>query len=106
MGSGAAIVLSPDARGRSAQRARPSCSGSQADSGSVRLQTDAQIKDAIKEAEESCEGDNKGECAAAWDTVEELSAAASHKKSVRRASVQLMHSRCAARWGLSPPPHC
>lgn len=39
-----------------------------------------QIEAAIKEAEETCAGGPSGECAAAWDTVEELSAAASHAK--------------------------
>ncbi|PSC68898.1 Calvin cycle CP12, partial [Micractinium conductrix] len=38
------------------------------------------IEAAIKEAQETCEGGPGGECAAAWDTVEELSAAASHAK--------------------------
>merc|ERR1712051_894425 len=39
-----------------------------------------QIDAAVKEAEEACSGGDQGECAAAWDTVEELSAAASHAK--------------------------
>jgi hypothetical protein len=39
-----------------------------------------QIDQAVKEAEEACSGGDQGECAAAWDTVEELSAAASHAK--------------------------
>ena len=73
--------------GQLAELSPPSPRLSQPDSTSVPLQTDEQIKTAIKDAEESCEGDNKGECAAAWDTVEELSAAASHKKSVRLAVV-------------------
>jgi hypothetical protein len=54
------------------------------------MQTDAQIKDAIKQAEEACEdAENKGGCANAWDDVEELSAAASHKSQVRCRFVQL-----------------
>ncbi|KAL4548005.1 hypothetical protein Ndes2526B_g07217 [Nannochloris sp. 'desiccata'] len=40
----------------------------------------AQIDNAVKEAQEACAGGDKGECATAWDTVEELSAAASHAK--------------------------
>jgi hypothetical protein len=44
------------------------------------LQTETQIKDAIKAAEE-CK--DPKECAAAWDEVEELAAAASHSKKVR-----------------------
>eukprot|EP00887_Chlorella_sp_A99_P005409 scaffold1.g5409.t1 len=38
------------------------------------------IEAAIKEAEEACAGGDTGECATAWDTVEELSAAAAHAK--------------------------
>lgn len=39
------------------------------------------VETAIKEAEEACADTGKtGECAAAWDTVEEISAAISHKK--------------------------
>ncbi|KAK8939797.1 hypothetical protein KSP40_PGU017815 [Platanthera guangdongensis] len=37
------------------------------------------VSESIKNAEEACgENTNSGECAAAWDEVEELSAAASH----------------------------
>jgi hypothetical protein len=41
-----------------------------------------QIEQERKEAREACEvsGDNSAECAAAWDAVEELQAAASHQK--------------------------
>lgn len=46
---------------------------------------DGKIEDAIKEAEEACEGGVSGECAAAWDNVEELSAEASHKRSRAKA---------------------
>ncbi|CAM8987798.1 unnamed protein product [Rhodiola kirilowii] len=39
------------------------------------------VAESIKEAEEACAGDPvSGECVAAWDTVEELSAAASHAR--------------------------
>ena len=39
------------------------------------------ISESIKKAEEACAGDAvTGECAAAWDEVEELSAAASHAR--------------------------
>ncbi|CAM8952541.1 unnamed protein product [Rhodiola kirilowii] len=39
------------------------------------------VVESIKEAEEACAGDPvSGECVAAWDTVEELSAAASHAR--------------------------
>jgi hypothetical protein len=40
-----------------------------------------QVSESIKKAEEACEGEEaSGECAAAWDEVEELSAAASHAR--------------------------
>lgn len=42
-------------------------------------QMDQQVKEAIKEAKEACEADDAQECATAWDTVEELSAAAAKK---------------------------
>ncbi|NBI05222.1 hypothetical protein D3Z37_20175 [Lachnospiraceae bacterium] len=39
------------------------------------------VEESIKNAEEACAGDAvSGECAAAWDEVEELSAAASHAR--------------------------
>lgn len=38
------------------------------------------VTEAIKVAEETCNGGDAPHCAAAWDNVEELSAAASHKK--------------------------
>ncbi|KAH8489065.1 hypothetical protein Peur_059333 [Populus x canadensis] len=45
------------------------------------------VEKSIKEAEEACSGDAaSGECAAAWDEVEELSAAASHAKDKKKGS--------------------
>lgn len=38
------------------------------------------VERAIKDAEEACKEGSAEECANAWDTVEELSADASHKK--------------------------
>ena len=39
------------------------------------------VEESIKNAEQACSDDPKsGECAAAWDEVEELSAAVSHAK--------------------------
>ena len=38
------------------------------------------IADSIENAKDTCADGTPGECAAAWDTVEELSAEASHKK--------------------------
>eukprot|EP00262_Sarcandra_glabra_P016181 TRINITY_DN5195_c0_g1_i1.p1 TRINITY_DN5195_c0_g1~~TRINITY_DN5195_c0_g1_i1.p1 ORF type:complete len:130 (-),score=14.20 TRINITY_DN5195_c0_g1_i1:184-573(-) len=41
----------------------------------------AKVEESIKKAKELCSGDAvSGECAAAWDDVEELSAAASHAR--------------------------
>jgi len=43
--------------------------------------TPPDISESIKQAEETCSEDSaSGECAAAWDEVEELSAAASHAR--------------------------
>lgn len=45
------------------------------------------VAESIKEAEEACAGDPaSGECVAAWDEVEELSAAASHAKDKKKVS--------------------
>lgn len=43
------------------------------------------VEKSIKEAEEACSGDPaSGECVAAWDEVEELSAAASHAREKKK----------------------
>jgi len=39
-----------------------------------------QVESAVQDAEKACEGGTAGECAAAWDNVEEISAAIAHKK--------------------------
>ncbi|KAL1543968.1 calvin cycle protein CP12-2, chloroplastic-like [Salvia divinorum] len=45
------------------------------------------VEESIKAAEEACAGDAvSGECAAAWDEVEELSAAASHARDKQKDS--------------------
>ncbi|KAG2693337.1 hypothetical protein I3843_08G087000 [Carya illinoinensis] len=45
------------------------------------------VADSIKGAEEACAGDPaSGECVAAWDEVEELSAAASHARDKKKES--------------------
>ncbi|KAK7269610.1 hypothetical protein RIF29_22343 [Crotalaria pallida] len=45
------------------------------------------VEESIKNAEEACSGDPvSGECAAAWDEVEELSAAASHARDKKKGS--------------------
>ncbi|KAJ6794398.1 calvin cycle protein CP12-2, chloroplastic-like [Iris pallida] len=46
-----------------------------------------QLPESIKKAEEACAGDPvSGECVAAWDEVEELSAAASHARDKAKTS--------------------
>ncbi|GAB4830577.1 hypothetical protein Ancab_020343 [Ancistrocladus abbreviatus] len=45
------------------------------------------VAESVKEAEEVCAGDpTSGECVAAWDTVEEVSAAASHARDRKKES--------------------
>lgn len=44
------------------------------------VQLDTKIAASIKEAEAACNDGQAAECATAWDEVEELSAAAAHKK--------------------------
>ncbi|XP_059625588.1 calvin cycle protein CP12-1, chloroplastic [Cornus florida] len=45
------------------------------------------VEESIKHAEEACSGDPvSGECVAAWDEVEELSAAASHARDKKKDS--------------------
>jgi CP12 domain len=65
------------------------------------------IKDAIKEAEEACEDTGKtNECAAAWDEVEELSAADSHKKEgVRTCSYRISIRRLSITWQMHIVQH-
>ncbi|KAL2323710.1 hypothetical protein Fmac_028089 [Flemingia macrophylla] len=44
------------------------------------------VEESIKSAEEACAGGADAECAAAWDEVEELSAAASHAREKQKQS--------------------
>ncbi|XP_027366318.1 calvin cycle protein CP12-1, chloroplastic-like [Abrus precatorius] len=45
------------------------------------------VAESIKTAEEACSGDaESGECVAAWDEVEELSAAASHARDKQKSA--------------------
>ncbi|CAN0888791.1 Calvin cycle protein CP12-1, chloroplastic [Linum grandiflorum] len=45
------------------------------------------VEESIKQAEETCSDDPaSGECVAAWDEVEELSAAASHARDKKKSS--------------------
>lgn len=45
------------------------------------------VEESIKNAEEACQGDpTSSECVAAWDEVEELSAAASHARDKKKES--------------------
>jgi hypothetical protein len=53
-----------------------------------------EITKAIDSAKETCEDGSAGECAAAWDTVEELSAEAAHKKA-KKPPLDPMEEYCA-----------
>ena len=44
------------------------------------MQLNSKISEAVKAAEKACDDGQAEDCATAWDEVEELSAAASHKK--------------------------
>ncbi|WOL10278.1 hypothetical protein Cni_G19033 [Canna indica] len=53
------------------------------------------VADSIKAAEEACAGDPvSGECVAAWDEVEELSAAASHARDNLKANSDPLENYC------------
>lgn len=53
------------------------------------------VAESIKNAEEACSEDPKsGECVAAWDEVEELSAAASHERDRKMASSDPLENYC------------
>ncbi|KAG6539040.1 calvin cycle protein CP12-1, chloroplastic-like [Zingiber officinale] len=53
------------------------------------------VEESIKKAEEACAGDAvAGECAAAWDEVEELSAAASHARDTLKANSDPLENYC------------
>ena len=53
------------------------------------------VSESIKKAEDACSGDAvSGECAAAWDEVEELSAAASHARDKLKANSDPLENYC------------
>ncbi|CAD5195420.1 calvin cycle protein CP12-1, chloroplastic-like [Musa acuminata AAA Group] len=53
------------------------------------------VSESIKKAEEACAGDAvAGECAAAWDEVEELSAAASHARDKLKTDSDPLENYC------------
>ncbi|XP_074576406.1 calvin cycle protein CP12-1, chloroplastic-like [Curcuma longa] len=53
------------------------------------------VEESIKKAEDACAGDSvAGECAAAWDEVEELSAAASHARDTLKANSDPLENYC------------
>ncbi|XP_051141810.1 calvin cycle protein CP12-1, chloroplastic [Andrographis paniculata] len=53
------------------------------------------VEESIKKAEETCSDDPvSGECAAAWDEVEELSAAASHARDRQKESSDPLENFC------------
>ncbi|MCE7766484.1 hypothetical protein GQL56_28015 [Pseudomonas putida] len=53
------------------------------------------VAESVKEAEEACaENPVSGECAAAWDVVEEASAAASHARDKKKESSDPLENYC------------
>lgn len=53
------------------------------------------VEESIKHAEEACSGDpGSGECVAAWDEVEELSAAASHARDKQKGNSDPLENYC------------
>ncbi|KAG6517255.1 calvin cycle protein CP12-1, chloroplastic-like [Zingiber officinale] len=59
------------------------------------LELSEKVAESIKNAEETCAGDAaSGECAAAWDEVEELSAAASHARDKLKANSDPLDNYC------------
>ncbi|WJX19841.1 hypothetical protein P8452_09474 [Trifolium repens] len=53
------------------------------------------VEESIKNAEETCAGDaTSGECVAAWDEVEELSAAASHARDKKKLDSDPLEAYC------------
>ncbi|WVZ71452.1 hypothetical protein U9M48_020038 [Paspalum notatum var. saurae] len=53
------------------------------------------VSESIKKAEETCAEENvSGECAAAWDEVEELSAAASHARDKLKEDGDALENYC------------
>ncbi|OMP06522.1 hypothetical protein CCACVL1_01531 [Corchorus capsularis] len=58
-------------------------------------QISEKVEKSIKEAEEACSGDPaSSECVAAWDEVEELSAAASHARDRQKANNDPLENYC------------
>ncbi|GFR49284.1 hypothetical protein Agub_g11293 [Astrephomene gubernaculifera] len=58
-------------------------------SGQPAVDLTKKVQDAVKDAEEACANGTTQDCAVAWDTVEELSAAVAHKKDAAKADPQL-----------------
>ena len=68
------------------------------------MQAQTQVESAVQDAEKACEGGTAGECAAAWDNVEEISAAIAHKKAndVSTISMSMDISQLSSSGCLSP----
>ncbi|PNH00257.1 Calvin cycle protein CP12, chloroplastic [Tetrabaena socialis] len=58
-------------------------------SGQPTVDLTSKVQEAVKEAEDACAQGTAQDCAVAWDTVEELSAAVSHKKAANKADLTL-----------------
>ena len=59
----------------------------------MQLESISSLEKAIAEAKKQCDEATAGDCAAAWDTVEELSAAIAHKKAAVRDQNRLLLHR-------------
>jgi hypothetical protein len=76
-----AIAMSKPQSSSSSSSSSSSASSSSPGSSSSSSSIKEALQESIREAEEVCAAEGgSGECAAAWDTVEELSAAISHKR--------------------------
>ena len=63
--------------------------------GAVPESLEDKVVESIKHAEEACSDDPaSGECVAAWDEVEELSAAASHARDKKKANSDPLENFC------------
>ena len=62
----------------------------------TQTETISSLEKAIADAKKQCDEATAGDCAAAWDTVEELSAAIAHKKAAVRRSGSRRRSACVA----------
>ncbi|KAK9819229.1 hypothetical protein WJX74_009586 [Apatococcus lobatus] len=60
----------------------------------VRAEPKSAVETAIENAKNTCESGSVGECAAAWDEVEELSASAADKKTAGASKMDPLEAYC------------